>query len=134
MPPPLAVTVTLLVPVVAVLPALKVKVELPLPGAAIEVGLKVAVTPAGNAEVESEIAELNPPLTDVEIVVLPELPWVTDKLVGEALNVKSGVALPGLKTMSMTECSSIWLGAAPVCPCGKSCMPTPVIRTGTLTV
>ena len=64
----------MLVPVVAVLPALKVKVELPLPGAAIEVGLKVAVTPAGNAEVESEIAELNPPLTDVESVLLPELP------------------------------------------------------------
>src|SRR5947199_378751 len=98
-----------------------------------DVGLKLAVTPEGKAEADSEIAELNPPLTVVEIVVLPELPCVTDKLVGDALKLKSGVALPGLKMISTTECSSIWLGAAPVCPCGKSCMPTPVIRTGTLT-
>ncbi len=92
-PPPLPVMVTFVVPVVAVLLALKVNVELPLPGAAIEVGLKVAVTPEGNAEVESEIAELNPPLTEVEIVLLPEPPWVTDKLVGDALMLKSGVAV-----------------------------------------
>jgi hypothetical protein len=59
---------------VAVLLAEKVRVELPLPGAAIDVGLKLAVTPEGKAEVESEIAELNPPLTVVEIVLLPELP------------------------------------------------------------
>ena len=83
MPPPVAVTVTFVVPVVAVLLAVKVKVELPLPGAAMDVGLKLAVTPEGKAEVDSEIAELKPPLTVVEIVLLPELPWVTDKLVGE---------------------------------------------------
>lgn len=52
----------------------KVRVELPLPGAPIEVGLKLAVTPAGRPEADSEIAELKPPLTVVEIVVLPELP------------------------------------------------------------
>ena len=92
-PPPVAVTVTLVVPVVAVLLAVKVSVELPLPGAAIEVGLKLAVTPEGKAEVESEIAELKPPLTEVEIVLLPELPCVTDTLVGEALTVKPGVAV-----------------------------------------
>lgn len=132
-PPPLAVTVTFVVPVVAVLLAEKVRVELPLPGAPIDAGLKLAVTPAGRPEADSEIAELNPPVTLVEIVVLPDCPCVTDKLVGDALKLKSGVALPGLKMMSMTECSSIWLGAAPVCPCGKSCMPTPVSLTGTLT-
>lgn len=96
-----------MVPVVAVLLAEKVKVELPLPGAPIDVGLKLAVTPAGRPEAESEIAELKPPVTLVEIDVLPELPCVTDKLVGEALRLKSGVALPGLKMMSMTECNSI---------------------------
>ena len=73
-PPPLAVTVTLVVPVVAVLLAEKVRVELPLPGAPIEAGLKLAVTPAGRPEAESDTAELKPPLTVVETVVLPELP------------------------------------------------------------
>jgi len=80
------------VPVVAVLLAEKVRVELPLPGAAIELGLKLAATPDGRPEAESEIAELNPPNTVVEIVLLPPLPWATDRLPGEALKVKSGVA------------------------------------------
>ena len=62
------------VPVVAVLLAVNVSVELPLPGAAIEVGLKLAVTPAGRPEADNEIAELNPPLTVVEIVLLPDEP------------------------------------------------------------
>jgi hypothetical protein len=73
-PPPEAVIVTVEVPVAAVEPAVKVMVELPLPGAAIDVGLKLAVTPLGRPEAESETAELNPPLTLVEIVLLPELP------------------------------------------------------------
>jgi hypothetical protein len=93
MPPPLADTVTFVVPVVAVLPAVKVSFELPLPGAAIEPGLKLAVTPEGNADVESEMAELKPPLTEVAIVLLPELPCVTDTLVGEALRLNAGVVV-----------------------------------------
>jgi hypothetical protein len=80
------------VPVVAVLVAENVSVELPLPGAAIEVGLKLAVTPAGNPDADSETAELKPPLTVVEIVLVPVLPCVTDTLVGDALTAKSGVA------------------------------------------
>jgi hypothetical protein len=91
-PPPVAVATRLTVPVVAVLLAAKVSVELPLPGAAIEVGLNVAVTPVGRAETDSETAALNPPLTLVEIVLLPELPWTTERLVGEALKVNAGVA------------------------------------------
>jgi hypothetical protein len=90
--PPLAITTMFTVPVVAVLLAENVRVELPLPGAAIEAGLNVAVTPVGSAEVVSETAELNPPLTVVEIVELPELPCVMERLVGAALTVKSGVA------------------------------------------
>ena len=93
MPPPVAFIVTLVVPVVAVLLAVKVRVELPLPGAAIEVGLKLAVTPEGRPEADNEIAELKPPLTVVETVLLPDAPWTTDKLVGEALRVKLGVAV-----------------------------------------
>ena len=54
--------------------ALNVSVELPLPGAANEVGLKLAVTPAGKPEALSETAELKPPLIVVVIDALPELP------------------------------------------------------------
>ena len=86
----MAVTVTFAVPVVAVPLAAKVRVELPLPGAAMEAGLKLAVTPEGKPEADNETAELNPPLTAVEIVVLPEAPWTIDTLAGEALTLKSG--------------------------------------------
>jgi len=88
-PPPVAVTVTFVVPAVAVLLAVNVRVELPLPGAASEAGLKLAVTPEGNPETDNETAELKPPLTVVEIVVLPELPWFTLSEVGDADIVKS---------------------------------------------
>src|SRR5215471_14403978 len=88
MPPPVAVTVTFVVPVVAVLLAENVSVELPLPGAAIEAGLKLAVTPAGNPEADSVSEELKPPLTEVVSVVLPEVPCGTDRLAGEAVIVK----------------------------------------------
>jgi len=86
------VTVTLVVAVVAVLLAEKARVELPLPGAAIELGLKLAATPDGRPEAENEIAELNPPNTVVEVLLLPLLPWATERLLGDALKVKSGVA------------------------------------------
>ena len=58
----------------AVLLAEIVRVELPLPGAAKELGLKLAVTPEGIPEADSDTAELNPPLVLTEIVLLPELP------------------------------------------------------------
>jgi hypothetical protein len=87
-----AVTVTFTVPVVAVALAVKVSVEVPLPGAAMEAGLKVAVTPAGNPEADNETAELKPPLTAVVMAEVPVAPWVTETLVGAALRVKSGVA------------------------------------------
>ena len=64
----------ILTTVVAVLLAVNVSVELPLPGAAIDAGLKLAVTPAGIPVAERLIAELNPPEPEVEIVVVPELP------------------------------------------------------------
>src|SRR5258708_21889366 len=91
-PPPLAVRVTLDVPVTAVRLTVNVSVELPLPGAAIEVGLKTAVTPVGSPDAVSDRAELKPPLTAVEIVVVPELPCVTDRLAGDAVTVKLGAA------------------------------------------
>jgi hypothetical protein len=88
-PPPVAVTVTLEVPVVAVPLAVNVRVELPLPGAAIDVELKLAVTPVGSPPTESETAELKPPVAFVVIVELPEVPCARDRLEGEATTVKS---------------------------------------------
>ena len=80
------------VPVMAVLSTVNVSVELPLPGAAMDAGLKLAVTPVGRPEAERETAELKPPLTVVEIVVLPELPWMIERFAGDALSVKLGEA------------------------------------------
>ena len=93
MPPPLALIVIVDVPAAAVLPAVKVKVELPEPGAAMEVGLNAAVTPVGSPLAESDTAELKPPETVVEIVLVPELPAATETLAGDALMAKSGVAV-----------------------------------------
>jgi len=92
-PPQVAVIVTVAAPVAAVLLAESVSVELPLPGAAIEVGLKLAVTPAGNPEAESETAALKPPLTLVVMVLLPELPCAIERLVGDAVRLKSGCVM-----------------------------------------
>src|SRR5581483_5275746 len=43
----------------------------------------------GSPETDNDTAELKPPLTVVEIVVLPELPWFTLSEVGDADRVKS---------------------------------------------
>ena len=129
----MAVTVALNVPVVAVLLAVNFRVELPVPGAAMEAGVKLAVTPAGNPDTERLTAELNPFEPAVEIVVEAVLPCVTERLVGAALTEKSG-PVPGLKMISSTACNSIPLGATPVCPCRKSNIPTPVTFTGMFAV
>ncbi len=73
-------------------PAVSVSVELPDPGAAIVLGLKLAVAPLGSPDAVSEIALLNPPLTAVVTVLVPELPCTTDTALGDAEIVKSGLA------------------------------------------
>ncbi len=88
----MAVMVTVAAPVAAVALAVSVRVDVPLPGAAIDAGAKLAVTPAGKPDAESETAELNPPLTVVEIEELPEVPCTNERLVGDALSVKFGDA------------------------------------------
>ena len=62
------------VPAAATLLAEIVSVELPVPGAAMELGLKLAVTPDGKPAADNDIEELNPPVTVVEIVLVLELP------------------------------------------------------------
>ena len=68
-------------------------VDEPVP--VIEVGLKPTVTPEGWPEAESDTAELNPPLTVLVMVELPELPCSTVTDEGDADKVKPEVwALP----------------------------------------
>ncbi len=98
--PPVPVTVTAYVPAAVAAPAVSVSVELPDPGAAIVLGLKLAVAPPGSPDTVSEIALLNPPDTAVVTVLVPELPCTTDTVLGDAEIVKSGVALVVVITTS----------------------------------
>lgn len=63
MPPPLPVMVIGYVPRGALLETVSVKSEVPEPGAAIELGLKLPVTPEGRPVADNATAELNPPET-----------------------------------------------------------------------
>lgn len=71
----------------------KVAVEAPEPGAAIEVGLKLTVTPEGAPDAERDTAELNPPETAVVMVEVPLLPGATEMDAGDAESVKAGVCV-----------------------------------------
>jgi hypothetical protein len=59
------------VPTAVLDPTATVIVELPPPGAAIEVGLKLTVVPLGAPEADRLMELLNPPLTLVVIVEVP---------------------------------------------------------------
>lgn len=65
-------------------------VDVPEPGAAMELGLKVTVWVLLCPEADKVIAELNPPEIDVVIVAVPELPLETLIDVGATLMVKLG--------------------------------------------
>ena len=51
---------------------------------------KVALTPAGKAEVDKVTLPVNPPEGVTVIVLLPLVPWVTVRLAGDADSVKFG--------------------------------------------
>lgn len=87
MPPPVPVMVMVEVPAAAVEATVRVSVDEPDPGAAMDAGLKLAVTPVGRPDADRAIAELNPPETAVVIDELPVLPWTTETEVGEAVSV-----------------------------------------------
>ena len=72
-PPPVPVIVREVVPTAALVVVESVKVEVPLPGAAMEDGEKLAVTPAG-VETLNAIALLKPPATEAVTVADPLLP------------------------------------------------------------
>ena len=72
-------------------PALRVSVEVPLPGAAIGLGEKLSEAPAGSPVTDSVIAALYPFSAAVVMVVWPEPPGATVTDVGDAPIEKSGV-------------------------------------------
>ena len=76
------------------------RVDFPEPGAPMDVGVKLAVTPDGSPLADKATAESKPPETAVVIVELPELRLDTVSEVGDALMVK--LALAGAVTVRVT--------------------------------
>ena len=66
-------------------------VDDPDPGAAIDVGLKPTVTPAGWPEADNPTAASNPPETAEVIVDVPLEPWATETEPGEGEMLKVAV-------------------------------------------
>src|ERR1700728_2387134 len=88
--PEVPVIVTVADPVVAVLLAVSVSTLVPVVGFV----PNAAVTPLGNPDAASVTLPVNPPTSFTVIVLVPLLPWVTDRLLGEAESVKLGDADP----------------------------------------
>lgn len=66
-------------------------VEVPEPGAAMELGLRVTVWAVPCPEADRLIAELKPPETVVVMVAVPELLLATLIVVGDVLMAKFGL-------------------------------------------
>jgi hypothetical protein len=77
-----------------------VMVDVPEPGAAMDGGAKLTVTPVGWPVADKATAELNPPETEVVTVDEPLLPCTTEAEPGDAEIVKLGV--PGAVTVNVT--------------------------------
>ena len=83
------------------MPAFSVRVE--LPPAVTEVGLNEAVAPEGRPLAESATLCALPLVTAVEIVEVPEAPWLTVTVVGLALMEKSLVVVPPPQPANLKE-------------------------------
>ncbi len=86
--PEVPLTVMLYVPAATDAATVNVIVEVPAP--VIEVGLKPTITPVGCPVALKEMPELNPPMTELVMVDVPELPCVTVTEDGEADKPKLG--------------------------------------------
>ena len=84
--------------------------EEPDPGAAMLVGLKLAVTPVGRPDALSAIAESKPPATVVLTLLVPEEPCAMVTDAGEAEIVKLGV----LPELTVSEILAVWVTPPPV--------------------
>lgn len=112
MPPPVPVMVIGNVPVRADRDTVRVKSDVPEPGAAIEAGLKLPVTPEGSPDAENVIAELNPPVAAVVTTANPLWPCASDPEVGETEMVK--LAATGAVTIKFTVVVSVVEPEVPV--------------------
>jgi hypothetical protein len=106
MSPPLAVTVIVWLPIDALLLALTVKVEFPPPGAAMDLGLKVTVSPLAAPDAAKVIAELKLPDTDVVMVEVPELLRATVSDAGEAETAKPA---GDDEAVTVSETVAVWV-------------------------
>ena len=97
--PEVPVMVTVDVPVVAVELAVSVNTLVPVVGFV----PNAAVTPLGRPAAASVTLPVNPPASVTVIVLVPLLPWVTDRLLGVAESVKLGVADPANRLMIPVE-------------------------------
>ena len=93
--PEVPVMVTVDVPVVAVALAVRVSTLVPVVGFV----PNVAVTPLGRPEAASVTLPVNPFTSCTVMVLVPLLPWVTERLLGESESVKLGVADPANRLM-----------------------------------
>ena len=84
-------------------PAVMVRVDDPVPGAAMEVGLKLAVAPVGKPDALNAIAESKLPEMAVLIVLAPDEPWVTVTDVGEAVIENDDVPDPAVNSLIKPE-------------------------------
>jgi hypothetical protein len=89
-PPPVAVSVSLKAPTLAVDALVRVKVLAPLPGAAMVCGLKLAVTPLGAPDTDTASAALNPPVAREVSVTVAFPPGRSDTVLALAVRVKPG--------------------------------------------
>ncbi len=69
-----------------------IMVEVPAPGAAMDMGLKLTVTPVRRPDAERATAELKPPEMAIVMVDVPLLPCATEIELGEAETVNVAVA------------------------------------------
>jgi len=93
--PEVPVMVTVDEPVVAVLLAVRVSTLVPVVGFV----PNDAVTPLGRPEAASVTLPVNPPTSVTVMVLVPLLPWVIVRLLGEAESVKLGVEEPANRLM-----------------------------------
>lgn len=78
-------------------PVVRVSVDEPDPGAAMEDGLKLAVAPVGKPDALNAIAESKLPEMAVVIVLVPDEPCVTVTVVGEAVIENDDVPDPAVR-------------------------------------